>query len=433
MKKFLLSAVLGLCAMPALADAPPWANTSENPHWFNVLKPLMDMQGGMKFMKYPTRMEEYNASVAWTTHVWNTGRKFHQNYPDNPHWKEWMIFMAGRSPGFRQDVTEEFLAKYVTNWARTPFPKKYDSMEIRENEQAKAEFERIYAQLRAAFVTEATSEELASLRINELAGQAGRLIDVKGLVSKAQREGAGAEEAAASRRELEATRAQIKAGIIEVAAMKLDWAKIPAVERRLAQELVGGWVMKVPTFFSDYVQGSEEERSYWTTLLASTTSAAVRENAKGRLVVFDLMDNPLQLRFQALDGRQIDLEQLKGKPVLLQYWATNCVSCVAEVPALKALYEKYHAAGFEILGLSRDRDPKAVSSFVARNAVGWPQRVDLASVEAETARFGFTSISNFLLLGKDGRLLLFADMGMSHAELERLIRDELGLPHHRRG
>ena len=63
---------------------------------------------------------------------------------------------------------------------------------------------------------------------------------------------------------------------------------------------------------------------------------------------------PLAIRFTALDGREVDLARLTNKVVLVEFWSTTCGPCIAEMPALKAAYEKLHERGFEVVGISLD-------------------------------------------------------------------------------
>ena len=64
---------------------------------------------------------------------------------------------------------------------------------------------------------------------------------------------------------------------------------------------------------------------------------------------------PVDLKFTAADGRKVNLAQLRGKVVLLYFCASWCPPCVHEFPKVKAVYEKLHPHGFEILGISLDQ------------------------------------------------------------------------------
>lgn len=69
-----------------------------------------------------------------------------------------------------------------------------------------------------------------------------------------------------------------------------------------------------------------------------------------------------------LKGHSLKLENLKGKVVLVNFWATYCPSCIEEMPQLKALYERYHQANFTVLAIAVQGDTLAyIRNFVAQN------------------------------------------------------------------
>ena len=111
------------------------------------------------------------------------------------------------------------------------------------------------------------------------------------------------------------------------------------------------------------------------------------------------------LTFTAADGSNVDLAKLHGKVVLLDFWATWCGPCRGEVPNVVAAYNRYHAQGFEVVGISLDEDRATMTQFTAekRNAMaaifrrpGLEQRprpplrhpVDSADVACSTAMAG---------------------------------------------
>lgn len=58
-----------------------------------------------------------------------------------------------------------------------------------------------------------------------------------------------------------------------------------------------------------------------------------------------------------IDGKSLALKNLHGKPVLVTFWATDCASCVQEIPDLLALYNRYHPQGFELIAITMTYDP----------------------------------------------------------------------------
>jgi len=109
------------------------------------------------------------------------------------------------------------------------------------------------------------------------------------------------------------------------------------------------------------------------------------------------------LQFKAVDGNNISVEQLRGKYVLIDFWATWCGPCKNEIPGLLELYEQYHSKGFEIIGITLDSDINVLKEFLAANHINWPQYCDGKTWDnAIASRFGINSIPSTILLNKDG-------------------------------
>jgi len=120
----------------------------------------------------------------------------------------------------------------------------------------------------------------------------------------------------------------------------------------------------------------------------------------------DLKSKPMDLAFTALDGSAIDLAKLRGKVVLVDFWATWCPPCRGETPDVVAAYQKYHDKGFEILGVSLDQDKGALQQYITANKMTWPQYFDGKGWDnAISSRFGIQSIPAMWLVGKDGKLV----------------------------
>jgi thiol-disulfide isomerase/thioredoxin len=114
---------------------------------------------------------------------------------------------------------------------------------------------------------------------------------------------------------------------------------------------------------------------------------------------------PLDLSFVAVDGRKVNLADMKGKVVLIDFWATWCGPCVYEMPTVKKAYDKYHAAGFEVVGISLDTDKEALLQFIKKNGMAWPQYFDGKQWGNDISfRFGINGVPAEWLVDKKGVL-----------------------------
>jgi thiol-disulfide isomerase/thioredoxin len=136
----------------------------------------------------------------------------------------------------------------------------------------------------------------------------------------------------------------------------------------------------------------------------------------------DLKTKPLEIKFTAVDGKEVDLANLRGKVVLIDFWATWCGPCVGEVPNVVKSYEKLHPKGFEIVGISLDSDKAALESFVKDKKMTWPQYFDGKQWKNEIAtKYGVNSIPAMWLVDKKGMVVSTNARG----KLEELVEKYL--------
>ena len=108
----------------------------------------------------------------------------------------------------------------------------------------------------------------------------------------------------------------------------------------------------------------------------------------------------------APDGTIIKLSSLRGKYVLLDFWASWCGPCLAEVPNVKAIYDDYKDKGFEIYGVSLDDDKAAWENAIKKHGLNWLHVSSLKGWECPVAkRYNVTGIPRMYLLDPEGRII----------------------------
>jgi peroxiredoxin len=121
-------------------------------------------------------------------------------------------------------------------------------------------------------------------------------------------------------------------------------------------------------------------------------------------------DKLLDLKFTATDGRVVDVSALRGKVVLVDFWASYCELCNEDMPGIVSVYEKLHPKGFEIIGICVDKQEMEMKKFIEANQMTWPQYFDGREWDgALVNRLGVHFTPTMWLLDKTGHIV-FTDV-----------------------
>jgi thiol-disulfide isomerase/thioredoxin len=190
----------------------------------------------------------------------------------------------------------------------------------------------------------------------------------------------------------------------EAASMELNVASqvTDILERTEHYDAARQVIELVATRFAD----SKDEK------LASEAKETVEDSQK-RL---NLVGQPLNVTGRMLDGQPFDPASLSGKVVLIDFWATWCGPCLAEIPNIKKYYDLYKDKGFEVIGYNLDEKPADVEQFFATQKLPWAtimshdlERIGFSSPLA--VHCGVKSIPFLILLDTEGKVVALHTRG----------------------
>ncbi len=135
-----------------------------------------------------------------------------------------------------------------------------------------------------------------------------------------------------------------------------------------------------------------------------------------------------EVAFRMLDGQPVSLSEYRGEPVLIQFWATDCPTCISEMPELVKLHETLGPAGLNLVGVAMDYDPEErVRNLVTRRNLPYPIALDDGAAVAgafDNVRVTPTSI----LIDGEGRIVWqrigLLDFERLHNEIRALLPGE---------
>jgi peroxiredoxin len=128
-----------------------------------------------------------------------------------------------------------------------------------------------------------------------------------------------------------------------------------------------------------------------------------------------------EFKLTTLDGKEVSAASLKGKVVVVDFWATWCGPCIAEIPGYVELQKKYGPQGLVILGVSVDRGGvEKVRKFVEKHRMNYP--VALGDDALGEAFGGFDAIPTTFLIDRDGIIRHKKTGAMEHHDYEAIVK-----------
>lgn len=151
------------------------------------------------------------------------------------------------------------------------------------------------------------------------------------------------------------------------------------------------------------------------------------ERMKSTVRRLSLLGNKIEISGPILGGGKFNIDDLKGKVVLVDFWATWCGPCIAELPNVKNLYDAYHSKGFEVIGISLDQDVESLNEFIKEKELAWdtiffPTPEEQGWDNPIARYYGISGIPTAILVNQDGKVVTLQARGESlQEELEKLL------------
>jgi thiol-disulfide isomerase/thioredoxin len=131
---------------------------------------------------------------------------------------------------------------------------------------------------------------------------------------------------------------------------------------------------------------------------------------------------PAELDFTAMDGRKVSSADLRGKVVLLDFWATWCGPCMQSLDHLKATHKKFHPDGLEVVAINFDDDRAALESAVKEKELPWPQYFE-GRKNSIGEKFGINHYPSVWLLDRAGNVRYVSALADTETKINTLLAE----------
>jgi thiol-disulfide isomerase/thioredoxin len=173
----------------------------------------------------------------------------------------------------------------------------------------------------------------------------------------------------------------------------------------------------------EFAGQDDKAKQWYRQIVGDFDSTAAAKKAAGAIRRLESVGKTIELSGKSIDGEQVDLGSLKGKFVLIHYWATWCEPCKVDLASLKELQAKYATSGLAIIGVSLDANRPALDDYLSKNHLPWPQLFEPGGLDSRYANeMGILTLPTMILVDAEGHV---ANRGIHISELDNELRTRL--------
>lgn len=175
----------------------------------------------------------------------------------------------------------------------------------------------------------------------------------------------------------------------------------------------------------EFENNEKEALTYYKKIVADFRGNEAANKATGAIRRLDSIGRRVELEGRTIDGKAFRLSALKGRPVVIQYWATWCEPCKEDMKQLRRLQAQYKKAGLTIVGVSVDNSRENAVAFTKANAMPWYNLFEEGGMDGSplSQQFGVQTLPTMMLVDKDGELVRHnVTVAELPGELDKLTR-----------
>ena len=171
-------------------------------------------------------------------------------------------------------------------------------------------------------------------------------------------------------------------------------------------------------------QGNEKEAIGWyNKIIRNGNGGTVVQKARGAVNRLNAVGKPLQIQGRDVRGKNIDTKDLKGRIVLVQYWATFSDASKADIKRISKLNNQFGRRGFVPISISLDTDTNALQAYLTKNKVTWPVIYEKGGLNSRLAtQLGILTVPTMILIDEKGNCI---DRNLQVNQLETILEKQL--------